>query len=92
MTFAAAERAYLTPPEPHECERCEDDPDMDHDDCIEAEIDAAEEAAIDRAQMRREDAILYVTTHDAHDDYLIDQEQMRREDEALNGPGPRWEP
>ena len=29
---------------------------------------------------------------DVADDYLIDQEQMRREDEALNGPGPRWEP
>jgi len=54
MTFAAAERAYLTPPEPHECERCEDDPDMDHNDCIEAAADAYDDAMAERADARRE--------------------------------------
>ena len=53
MSFASAERAYLTPPEPHECERCEDDPDMDHDDCIEAARDDFEQIAIDRADAIR---------------------------------------
>ena len=58
MSFASAERAYLTPPEPWSCERCEDDPDMDHDDCIDAAQDAYDDAMIERAERRREDEIL----------------------------------
>jgi len=38
MTFASAERAYLTPPEPHEC----DLPDCDGDECETAAREAWE--------------------------------------------------
>ena len=55
MSFASAERAYLSPPEPHSCERCEDDPDMDHDDCIEAAADEYDDAMAARAERRREE-------------------------------------
>ena len=58
MSFASAERAYLQPPEDWSCERCEDDPDMDHDDCIDAAQDAYDEEMERRAEARREDEIL----------------------------------
>jgi len=54
MTFASAERAYLTPPEDYSCTRCEDDDDMDHADCVEAAADAYDDAMADRAEARRE--------------------------------------
>ena len=52
MTFAAAERAYLAAPEPDSCTRCEDDPDMDHDECIEAAADAYDDALLARQEER----------------------------------------
>lgn len=55
MTFASAERAYLTPPEDYSCTRCEDDDDMDHNDCIEAAADAYDDAMADRAEARAEE-------------------------------------
>ena len=55
MTFASAERAYLTPPEDYSCERCEDDDAMDHDDCIEAAADEYDDAMADRAEARRDE-------------------------------------
>ena len=54
MTFASAEAAYLDPPEPFSCERCEDDPKLTHDDCLYTEADAAEDAAIARAEWAAE--------------------------------------
>jgi len=54
MTFASAERAYLTPPEDYSCTRCEDDDAMDHDDCVEAAADAYDDAMAERAEARRE--------------------------------------
>jgi hypothetical protein len=54
MTFASAERAYLTPPEDYSCSWCEDDADADHGDCIEAAADAYEDAMIQRAEFARE--------------------------------------
>ena len=53
MSFASAERAYLTPPEPHECPWCEGDPDMTYADCRERAQDAYEDAQIDRADSIR---------------------------------------
>jgi hypothetical protein len=54
MSFASAERAYLTPPDDHSCTRCEDDDAMDHDDCIEAAADERDDAMRDRADAYRE--------------------------------------
>jgi len=54
MTFAAAERAYLSAPEPDSCQWCEDDDSLDHDDCRERAQDEADQAAIERAEARRE--------------------------------------
>jgi len=53
MSFASAERAYLTPPDDYSCTRCEDDDDMDHDDCIEDAAQAFEDAQIERADSIR---------------------------------------
>ena len=50
MTFASAERAYLSPPEDWSCTRCEDDDAMDHDDCVEAAADERDDAMRDRAE------------------------------------------
>jgi len=54
VTFASAERAYLTPPEDWSCERCEDDDSLDHDDCIEAAANERDDAMRDRADAYRE--------------------------------------
>jgi hypothetical protein len=54
MTFASAERAYLTPPEDDSCERCEDDDAMDHADCIEAAADERDDAMAERAEWAAE--------------------------------------
>jgi hypothetical protein len=54
VTFASAERAYLTPPDDDSCTRCEDGDAMDHADCIEAAADAYDDAMADRAQAYRE--------------------------------------
>ena len=59
MSFASAERAYLTPPEPFECDECEDGPGCTcEEDAREAWEDGKEQAAIDREEMRREDELL----------------------------------
>ena len=55
MTFASAERAYLSPPEDWSCTRCEDDDTLDHDDCLELDAQDREDAAIEAADARRED-------------------------------------
>jgi hypothetical protein len=49
--------AWLEPPDDDSCERCEDDPAMDHADCIEAARDAHDDHLIDQEEARR-DAIL----------------------------------
>ncbi len=54
MTFAAAERAYLQPPDDWSCERCEDDENIDHDSCIEAAADAYDDAMAERAEARED--------------------------------------
>jgi hypothetical protein len=55
MTFASAERAYLTPPDDYSCERCEDDDAMDHADCIEAAAVERDDAMAERAEARAEE-------------------------------------
>jgi hypothetical protein len=55
VTFASAERAYLTQPEDWSCEHCEDDDSLDHDDCVEAAADAYDDAMAERAEARAEE-------------------------------------
>lgn len=54
MTFASAERAYLTPPEDWSCERCEDDDSLTHDDCLEIDAQDRDDAMAERAEARAE--------------------------------------
>jgi len=58
MTFHMPD-SYYEPPEDYSCERCEDSPDIDHDDCIEAAAEAYEDAMIERGEARREEEASY---------------------------------
>jgi len=55
MTFASAERAYLSPPDDYSCTRCEDDDAMDHDDCLDLDAQDREDALAERAEARAEE-------------------------------------
>ena len=55
MTFAAAERAYLTPPDDYSCERCEDVDSIDHDECVELAEEARGDYLISQEEARREE-------------------------------------
>ena len=54
MTFAAAERHYLSPPDDFSCPRCEDSDDLDHSDCLEIDAQDRDDAMAERAEAARE--------------------------------------
>jgi hypothetical protein len=55
MTFASAERAYLSPPDDDFCTRCEDSDDLTHDDCLELDAQDRDDAMAERAEARRDE-------------------------------------
>ena len=55
MTYAAAERAYLQPPDDWSCTRCEDSDELTHSDCLEIDAQDREDAMAERAERARED-------------------------------------